>query len=114
MDALTKALQISIIGVGLVFLGILILWGLMELVAALTAPKGHKAAAEKPEKPRKDLIEFRRKAAAAAVVTAMALQKTAFASSIHRKREIITPWQAAHRSRQLHSAHEFTTRKRKG
>lgn len=103
-EEITKALYISALGVGLVFLGILVLWGLMELNVRLTAPKRPKTSPDKPAKPSKDFIEARRKAVAAAVITAMALQNTAFTTSTHRKREVITPWQAAHRSHQLRSA----------
>jgi Na+-transporting methylmalonyl-CoA/oxaloacetate decarboxylase gamma subunit len=110
---LTKALYISALGVGLVFLGILVLWGLMELTGRLTAPKRLNASPDKTVKPSKDFIEARRKAAAAAVITAMALQNTAFSASTHRKREVITPWQAAHRSHQLRGALTANNRRKK-
>lgn len=112
-DAFNQALQISVLGVGLVFLGILMLWGMMELAGRLTAPKKPKAPPGKPEKPSKDFVEARRKAVAAAVITAMALQNTAFAISSHRKREAITPWQTAYRSHQLRSAIAANNRRKK-
>ncbi len=112
-DTLTKALYISALGAGLVFLGIILLWGLMEIAMRLTMPKKPKVAASKPEKPSRDFIEARRKAVAAAVTTAMALQNTAFTSSTHKMREVITPWQAAHRSHQLRSAIAANNRRKK-
>ena len=112
-DALTKALYISALGIGLVFVGILILWGLMELAGRLTTPKKPKAISVKLEKPSKDFVEARRKAVAAAVITAMAIQNTAFTTSTHRKREVITPWQTAHRSHQLRSAIAANNRRKK-
>lgn len=112
-EAFNQALQISILGVGLVFLGILMLWGMMELVVWITAPKKPKTTPDKPEKPTRDFVEARRKAVAAAVITAMALQNTAFTTSSHRKREAITPWQAANRSHQLRSAIAANNRRKK-
>jgi Na+-transporting methylmalonyl-CoA/oxaloacetate decarboxylase gamma subunit len=112
-EVYNQALQISILGVGLVFLGILMLWGMMELVVLLTAPKKPKTLPGKPEKPTRDFVEARRKAAAAAVITAMALQNTAFTASSHRKREAITPWQTAYRSHQLRSAIAANNRRKK-
>jgi Na+-transporting methylmalonyl-CoA/oxaloacetate decarboxylase gamma subunit len=112
-EELTKALYISALGVGLVFLGILVLWGMMELAGRLTAPRKPKTAPIKPEKPSRDFVEARRKAAAAAVITAMALQNTAFTASSHRKREAITPWQTAYRSHQLRSAIAANNRRKK-
>lgn len=112
-EELTKALYISALGIGLVFLGILALWGLMELAGWLTIPKHPKTIPDKTAKPSKDFIEARRKAVAAAVITAMALQNTAFTASTHRKREVITPWQAAHRSHQLRNAITANNRRKK-
>jgi len=110
---LTQALYISALGVGLVFLGILLLWGLMELAGRLSAPKRPKTILDKPAKPSKDFIEARRRAIAAAVISAMALQNTAFTASTHRQREVITPWQAAHRSHQLRNALAANHRRKK-
>jgi Na+-transporting methylmalonyl-CoA/oxaloacetate decarboxylase gamma subunit len=112
-ESLTQAFQISILGIILVFLGILILWGMMELAGRITAPKKSKTPPSKPEKPTRDFVEARRKAAAAAVITAMALQNTAFTASSHRKREAITPWQTAYRSHQLRSAIAANNRRKK-
>ena len=112
-EELTKALYISALGVGLVFIGILLLWGLMELAGRLSVPKRPKAIPDKPAKPSKDFIEARRKAVAAAVITAMALRNTAFSVSTHRQREVITPWQAAHRSHQLRNAMAAHHRRKK-
>jgi Na+-transporting methylmalonyl-CoA/oxaloacetate decarboxylase gamma subunit len=112
-DAITKALYISALGAGLVFLGILILWALMEIAVRLTTPKRQSAVFSQPEKPSKDFIEARRKAVAAAVTAALALQNTAFTTSAHKQREVITPWQAAHRSHQLRNAITASSRRKK-
>lgn len=112
-EVFNQALQISLLGIGLVILGILMLWGVMELAGWLTAPRKPKTAPVKPEKPSRDFVEARRKAVAAAVITAMALQNTAFTASSHRKREAITPWQVAYRSHQLRSAIAASNRRKK-
>lgn len=112
-ETLSKALQISALGIGLIFLGILFLWGMMELAGFLTSPRKTNQVEGKSEQPAKDFIEARRKAVAAAVITAMALQNTAFTTSAHKQRETITTWQAAHRSHQLRSAISANSRRKK-
>lgn len=97
----------------MVFLGILLLWGMMEMAGRLTMPRKPKTLPAKPQKPNRDFVEARRKAVAAAVITAMAMQNTAFTVSSHRKREAITPWQAAYRSHQLRSAIAANNRRKK-
>jgi len=112
-ESLSKALQISAIGIGLVFLGILILWAMMEITGRIGRTRKPKPVPGKAEKPTRDFIEARKKAVAAAVITAMALQNTAFTVSSHKNREVITAWQAAHRSHQLRSAITANSRRKK-
>jgi len=50
---------------------------------------------------------------AVAVITAFALQNTAFTASTHKNREAITAWQAAHRSHQIRTAIMLNNRRRK-
>ena len=57
------------------------------------------AAISSPPDEDQDL-ECKRKAAAAAVTAAMALMNTAFTASPHNEKDLISPWQAAYRSRQ--------------
>ncbi|MDP2966711.1 MAG: OadG family protein [Pelolinea sp.] len=97
------ALFISWVGMSLVFVGLLALWGMMAVVVKLTnIKKAAPAASESISSiPDKDLgLECKRKAAAAAVTAAMVLMNTSFATSPHREKEVISPWQAAYRTRQ--------------
>lgn len=97
------ALFISWVGMGLVFVGLLALWGMMAAVVKLTnIKKPVSAAAESISSiPDKDQdLECKRKAAAAAITVAMALMNTSFTTSPHREKEIVSPWQAAYRTRQ--------------
>ena len=82
---MVNALWITLIGMGLVFVAILLLWGLMALLVQLTAQS------DRPEKPAESLAESpasvetihadetgqmrKRRAAAAAVTIALGLQK---------------------------------------
>lgn len=114
MDSFSKALLISAIGIGLVFLGILILWGMMEIAVRFGNLRKSKPSPDQAQKPKRDVFEAKRKAAAAAVITAMALHDTAFTASSHKNREVISAWQASHRSQQMRSAFLTHRRDRKG
>jgi len=102
------ALFISIVGMGLVFIGLLALWVMMAIVVKLTASK------ISPPAPNNNLsiinqkdsdLECKQKAAAAAVSAVLAFMNTSLSPSPHQENESISPWQAAHRSRQFSSSH---------
>lgn len=109
-----NALWITLIGMGLVFVAILLLWGLMALLVRLTQVKdsqlqaaeepqaGLLAEPGQPEETAPDL-ERRRRAAAAAVAVALALEGTVSPAQPSRPEGALSPWQAAHRAGQ--SAH---------
>ncbi len=108
------ALFISWVGMGLVFVGLLALWGMMAVVVKLTNINKTVPAPGEPvfSLTDKDLdLDCKRKAAAVAVTTAMALMNTSLITSPHRENESISPWQAAHRSRQL-SPTQFLPRRK--
>jgi Na+-transporting methylmalonyl-CoA/oxaloacetate decarboxylase gamma subunit len=97
------ALFISAVGMGLVFVGLLALWGMMAVVVKLTNIKKIIPAMSKSisSLPGKDVdLERKRKAAAVAVTTAVALMDTSFTVSSHKEKEGISPWQAANRAHQ--------------
>ena len=108
------ALFISWVGMGLVFVGLMALWGMMAVVVKLT---NNKKTVPAPDELNLSLIdkdldlESKRKAAAAAVTAAMALMNTSLAPSPHRENENMSPWQAAHRSRQF-SPTQFLPRRK--
>ena len=103
MHSLENALFISAIGIGLVFLGIIFLWGLMALLVRL--PFKQRSSTIEPIQPsaktEQEELDLKRQAVAAAVVAAISLQNASLITSAHKARETISPWQAGYRSRQL-------------
>ena len=94
MEPIVGALWITLIGMGLVFVVIVLLWGFMALLVKVTADRKVAAEdAETPEEtadtypngdsfpaPAEDLLSLKMRAAAAAVAAALALQKSSPAS----------------------------------
>jgi hypothetical protein len=100
------ALFISWVGMGLVFIGLIALWLMMVVVVKLTNTKSLDLEPGKiiPTLDEKDFdLECKQKAAAAAVTAVLALMNTSFIPSSHMENESMSPWQAAHRSRQFSS-----------
>ncbi len=108
------ALYISLVGMGLVFIGLLALWAMMAIIVKLTASKkslpepvdGLSKIANKDSD-----LECKQKAAAAAVTAVLALMNTSLSPSSHEENESISPWQAAHRSRQFSSTQFLSPKK---
>jgi hypothetical protein len=111
-----NALWITLIGMSLVFLAILLLWGLMALLVRLTAEKpaaGGAAAGEalpqtteerkvevaEPDAGAEALRERRRRAAVAAVAYALAYQQGGREQPAPK--EEVAAWQAVQRASQL-------------
>ena len=108
------ALFISVVGMGLVFIGLLALWVMMVIVVKLTARKINlpKPVNDLSNITNKDSeLECRQKAAAAAVSAALVLMNTSLSPSPHEENESISPWQAAHRSRQFSSSQFLSPKK---
>jgi Na+-transporting methylmalonyl-CoA/oxaloacetate decarboxylase gamma subunit len=114
-ENLSNALLITAIGMGLVFLALILLWGLMALMVRLFADRGEPAvevdlAAATPVTEPTPLAgsEHKRRAAAAAVAAALAMhgarRVTAgaglFAPQNHNT---LSAWQTALRANQLKS-----------
>lgn len=78
---MANALWITVIGMGLVFFAILLLWGLMALLVRLTADTKPKLPSQEvqPEEPKVIVeppqVDLRRRAAAAAVAVALAMER---------------------------------------
>lgn len=100
MNALTLALQITAIGMGLVFGAILVLWLMMALLTALTAEK---ESAPDPAKTG-PVRETELLARAAAIGVAMAIAEQQL-SSAHPLKDpptaIVSAWQLGMRTRQM-------------
>jgi Na+-transporting methylmalonyl-CoA/oxaloacetate decarboxylase gamma subunit len=107
-ENLSIALQISLIGMGLVFSAIVVLWGLMGLLVRVTSDRPPEAANLIPEPIElpaglNDESSRRQHAAAAAVAYALAHQ----ASRARRPRfplpatALVSAWQAVNRASNL-------------
>jgi Na+-transporting methylmalonyl-CoA/oxaloacetate decarboxylase gamma subunit len=104
------ALQISLYGMGLVFIGILFLWAMMALMVRLFSDEKKQTKVEGNQTSPSDDLDNKRLAAAIAVSTAIEMHNPSILTSSHKERESISAWQAAHRSRQLN--HSISARKR--
>jgi len=106
MNDISLALQITAIGMGLVFGAILILWLMMTLLTALTAdassPLSARSASDSPKADAVSSNDILAQAAAIGVAMAMAEQRL---SSAHPLPEpptaIVSAWQLGMRTRQM-------------
>lgn len=120
-ELLNQGLLIAAIGMGLVFLALILLWGLMALMGRI--PEGKKPAAETVETVEAPAAvaevsdtqdsSLRIKAAAAAVAIALGLQKTA-ATSAPKSPNAVSSWLVARRSGQFNQNAIISNRKSRG
>ncbi len=98
---LGNALWITLIGMGLVFIAILALWGMMALIVRLTTEREMVEEAENASEPA-DAPDFdrERRAAAAAVAVAVAMQARRPAKNLRAVEpgSPVSAWQAVHRA----------------
>jgi Na+-transporting methylmalonyl-CoA/oxaloacetate decarboxylase gamma subunit len=133
-DTLVQALQITLIGMGLVFVGLLILWGLMEATVQLTAwynrshPEEEEGEEEEAEATAEEApaavalpasTDLKQKAAAAAVAIALAIDEESAPvemAAVHSNGYAAQPsaWQSVMRSAQLNQRSNHFTRKPRG
>jgi Na+-transporting methylmalonyl-CoA/oxaloacetate decarboxylase gamma subunit len=128
MSPINSALIITAIGMGLVFIAIIALWGLMELMVRVTArfakeegageaEEGGEAAgpvAEIDPEPVDGLAELKRKAAAAAVVLALAQEAQQPVYAQMPSYTSGSAWQTVSRGGQLNQRATLYSRKSKG
>ncbi|MBM4425296.1 MAG: sodium pump decarboxylase subunit gamma [Chloroflexi bacterium] len=100
-SSLALSLQITLVGMSLVFAAIILLWGLMSTLMRLTADRPQSSAAE-PAEPT-DSRELKRRAAVAAVAVALAVSRQSrpppqspLPPTAH-----VSPWQSVMRANQL-------------
>lgn len=120
---ITQGLLIAAIGMGLVFLALILLWGLMSLMASIRFKSDHKDQEAEPgaaEPAESETVEagdagesLRMQAAAAAVAAALALRGRAF-RAVPPAPKVFSPWQAARRSGQFSQNSLVTSRKSRG
>lgn len=111
MTIIEQGLLITGIGMGLVFVVIIFLWGMMALMMKLTSGKQRVSAEEAlPTQTDEPLIpeladaEGQRRAAAAAVAVELAMVMSGgkrLQNAVQGDQGSLSPWQAVHRARQL-------------
>ncbi len=101
MSNMVIALEITALGMGLVFGAIILLWWMMDLLTLLTADKGSLAdSAETGPVTNEDL---KAQAAAVAVAIALAEQQASLAHPLaDPPTAIVSAWQLGTRTRQLY------------
>ncbi len=120
--ALTSSLWITLIGMGLVFIALFLLWGLMELMVRLTARHAEGELAELAEIPSSqeepaetpDLVILRHRAAAAAVALALAMNQEDDNNQSEGMGAPLSGWQPVLRSNQLNQHSNMYSRKPRG
>jgi Na+-transporting methylmalonyl-CoA/oxaloacetate decarboxylase gamma subunit len=99
MNNLILALEITVIGMGLVFAALILIWWMMALLTRVTAEKEAPASKTVPVAPSND---ERAQAAALAVTIAMAEHQLSQAHPLQDPpTAIVSAWQLGMRSRQL-------------
>lgn len=107
MNNMIVALQITALGMGLVFAAIILLWWMMNLLTFLTRDKEPASGATESssEKDSAAVLDDELKAQAAAIAVAMALAEQQ-ASGAHPFAEpppaIVSAWQLGMRTRQMY------------
>ena len=95
-----QSLQITALGMGLVFAALILLWGVMSLLTAITADR-HRGASTGPD----SIIDsdLRVQAAAIAVAIALAEQETSAAHPLpDPPTAFVSAWQLGMRTRQMY------------
>src|SRR5512143_2779018 len=111
MNNLQLALQITGVGMGLVFGAIIMLWGLMYFMTVLSwgrepSQAGGQSAQSAGNPTERDLLKAR--AAAAAVALALAEQDSSSAHPLPPPpTSIVSAWQLGMRTRQMHQKGSF-------
>ena len=109
-ELIIQGLRIAAIGMGLVFVVIIFLWGLMALLMRLTSrgetPEDEALPGEMTDQtliPEFEATERQRRAAAAAVAVGLAMTLDRMKAGVSfggGPKNELSPWQAFHRSRQ--------------
>ena len=124
MQNLPNALLISAIGMSLVFIAILLLWGLMEAMVRLTGKSAGKVETESPGESVAEVgaagepaglaadVNKKRRAAAAAVVIALARQQASIGAA--PSKNPVNAWQSVLRAGTLSQRAGLFGRKARG
>lgn len=100
-----EVISISLTGAGLVILGLMMLWFLMDILVRVTSRKRKIDVDDDGKKSieQQSKLELMQQTAAASTAVAIALLKTPFISSEEKVNQRLTAWQTVHRHQQLHN-----------
>lgn len=107
MNNMVVALQITALGMGLVFGAIIVLWWMMSLLTSITADKKPASASAESPSGRMSAAamdgDLRAQAAAVAVTIALAEEQASMAHSLlEPPTTIVSAWQLGMRTRQMY------------
>ena len=110
-----SVINISLVGAGLVIVGLLLLWFMMELLVRSTGKKKESAhiKLEITDEKKEQETRHKQKAAAAATAVSIALLKSSFLLSEQRIDQGLTAWQSTNRHSQLHNRPDSALAQRK-
>lgn len=115
MTVLSKALLMTLMGMGLVFVGIVLLWGFMALMVRLFPNKEEdEVKDEKGKQVSGEDAVMKQKAAAAAVAVALALSQAAYGLGGETSGLGVSSWQSVTRSMQVNLRNQTFSRKIRG
>jgi Na+-transporting methylmalonyl-CoA/oxaloacetate decarboxylase gamma subunit len=114
MNNMVIALEVTALGMGLVFAAIILLWWMMDLLTFLTADKAktspEQVVSAEPVLPMES--DLRATAAAVAVAIALAEQQASLAHTLSEPpTAIVSAWQLGTRTRQLYEKRTPLVRK---
>ena len=106
MNSMVIALEITALGMGLVFAAIILLWWMMDLLTRITADKEKTSPEESPSDPSESVSvmdnDIKAKAVAVAVAIALVEQQACLAHPLPEPpAAIVSPWQLGMRTRHL-------------
>ena len=112
---MNDALTISVIGGGMVFIGLILLWIMMDILVRLTSrektPGTSIAAKTAEDVPAEAGSLLKQQAAAAAVAAALAFSSTTRSVVAPQDKAALSPWQSTHRIRQINQTNALPRRK---
>lgn len=113
------AIMISIIGAGMVFASLILLWFMMDILVRLTSrektPQPEAQAADALPETSQSIppadANLKQQAVAAAVAVALAQDSARKTQARPQKTNALSPWQSAHRLQQLNQSNALPRRK---
>jgi len=111
---MAQALTITAIGMGLVFVGLLLLWLMMSVLVRITQAKQNLPEDQLQESRNLEAennADIKPQVAAAAVAAALGVSNASRSTTQAAQKSNLSPWQAAHRQQQTVQMHSRQHRK---